>query len=311
MNILFVQETQAFGSLGEELENLKELGKPDVLWSTLKGWIPDLTGFGLKLLFILLIFIAGRKIIALLLKMARRSFERTGMEIGAMKFLNSLLGFCLNALLIFIIAGQLGFDSASIVAILGSAGLAIGLALQESLKNFAGGILILMMKPFRVGDYIVSPEAEGTVSLIGLVYTTLVTIDNKTISIPNGTLSNSIVTNVTAMERRRLDLTVGIGYQSDLKRAKAILERIYREHPSVLKEEEILVYVDSLAEDSVVLGARGWTESGDYWKTRWDIIEQIKLEFDKAGIRIPYRQMDIYISSQPKEESEKRPQEDA
>ena len=140
-------------------------------------------------------------------------------------------------------------------------------------------------------------------TLIGLVYTTLVTIDNKTISIPNGTLSNSVVTNVTAMDRRRLDLTVGIGYNSDLKQAKEILKQIYTRHPSILKEEEILVYVDSLAEDSVVLGARGWTKSEDYWKTRWDITEQMKLEFDRAGIQIPFKQMDIHISTFPREET--------
>lgn len=296
MNILYTAETEGFGDLGEGLKELKELSQPDVLLDTVKGWLPDLTSLGIKLLIALIIFLAGRKIIGLLLKMARHSFERAGVEISVMKFLNSLIGFCLNALLIFIIAGQMGIDSASIVAILGSAGLALGLALQESLKNLAGGIVILMMKPFRVGDYILSPQAEGTVSLIGLVYTTLVTIDNKTISIPNGTLSNSVVTNVTAMDKRRLDLTVGIGYQSDLKQAKEIVEQIYAGHPSILKEEEILVYVDSLAEDSVVLGARGWTKSEDYWKTRWAIIEQMKLEFDRAGIQIPYKQMDIHIS---------------
>lgn len=156
--------------------------------------------------------------------------------------------------------------------------------------------MILVMKPFKVGDYIVMPNAEGTVSVIGLVYTILVTIDNKTISIPNGTLSNSIVTNVTAMEKRRLDLTVGIGYQSDLRKAKEIMDRIYRQHPSVLQEEPIVTYVDSLGADSVVLGARGWTKSEDYWAARWDITEKIKLAFDEEGIEIPYRQMDVHIT---------------
>lgn len=295
MNVL-IQQTQSLNSLGEEFQDLKELGNPDVVMDAIKSWLPDLTHLGIKLFIALLIFLVGRKVIRLLLNMARHSFERAGMEIGVMRFLNSLLKFSFNALLIFIIAGHLGFDSASIVAILGSAGLAIGLALQESLKNFAGGVLILMMKPFRVGDYIISPQAEGTVSLIGLVYTTLITIDNKTISIPNGTLSNSVVTNVTAMEKRRLDLTVGIGYQSDLKKAKEIVEKIYREHPCILKDEEIIVYVDSLADDSVVLGARGWTATGDYWKTRWDITEQMKLEFDRADIQIPFRQLDVHVT---------------
>ena len=170
MNILYTAETEGLAELGTELQELKELSQPDVLLDMVKGWIPDLTSLGIKLLIALVIFLVGRKIIGLILRMAKHSFERAGMEISVMKFLNSLIGFCLNALLIFIIAGQMGIDSASIVAILGSAGLALGLALQESLKNLAGGIVILIMKPFRVGDYILSPQAEGTVALIGLVY---------------------------------------------------------------------------------------------------------------------------------------------
>ena len=145
MNILYTAETEGLAELGTELQELKELSQPDVLLDMVKGWIPDLTSLGIKLLIALVIFLVGRKIIGLILRMAKHSFERAGMEISVMKFLNSLIGFCLNALLIFIIAGQMGIDSASIVAILGSAGLALGLALQESLKNLAGGIVFLIM----------------------------------------------------------------------------------------------------------------------------------------------------------------------
>ena len=294
--ILNEQETAA---LGELEANLKELQNMDsgTLLAMVKGWLPSVASAGIQILIALIIFFVGRKIIALLQKMVRHSFERAGMEISVMKFLHSLIGFCLNVFLIFIIAGQLGFDSASIVAILGSVGLALGLALQGSLANFAGSILILVMKPFKVGDYIISPQGEGTVSIIGLVYTTLMTMDNKSVTVPNGILSNSTVTNVTAMDRRRVDLTVGIGYGSDLKKAKEILERIYREHPGILKESELTVYVDSLADSSVVLGARGWVNAADYWSARWDITEKIKLEFDKAGIEIPFNQMDVHIVS--------------
>ena len=227
--------------------------------------------------------------------MMSASFERTGVEIGVSKFLRSLTEFSLYALLVFIILGQLGVNTTSILAVLGTASLALSLSLQQSLSNFAGGVLILMMKPFKVGDYIVCIHGEGTVSMIGLVYTTLATVDNKAITIPNGTLANSTVTNVTAMERRRLDLTVGIGYRSDLKKAKTILEKLYREHPAVLKEPDITVFVDSLGESSVMIGARGWVAADDYWAAKWDITEKIKLAFDEAGIDIPFNQMDIHI----------------
>jgi len=151
------------------------------------------------------------------------------------------------------------------------------------------------MKPFRVGDYIISPSGEGKVSMVGLVYTTILTTDNKAITIPNGTLSNSTVTNVTAMDKRMLELKVGIAYEADIRTAKAVLERVYREHPMVKKDEDIKVFVDSLGDSSVVLGIRGWVETSDYWQTRWDLLERIKLSFDEAGIEIPYNKMDVHL----------------
>lgn len=257
---------------------------------------PWLLSMGGKLLLALVIFLIGRKIIGVIKKMMNRSLERADIDVGVARFLRALLEFSLNIFLVFIIAGQLGVDSASIVAVLGAAGLALSLALQGSLENFAGGVLILVMKPYRVGDYIICPEGEGTVSMVGLVYTTLMTIDNKVITIPNGKLSNSTVTNVTAMEYRRLDLKVGIGYRADLKRAKSILETIYKEHPAVINDRGITVYVDSLDESAVVLGARGWVTAEDYWTTRWDILEKIKLTFDETGIEIPFNQLDVHIT---------------
>lgn len=294
---MIMNEPETAAVLEELGENLKELQGMDssALWNMLRGWLPGILDFGFRIFIAVIFFFIGRKMIGLIQKMVDRSFKRAGMEISVMKFLHSLISFCLNGILIFIIAGQIGVDSASIVAILGSAGLALGLALQGSLANFAGSILILMMKPFKVGDYIVAPQAEGTVSIIGLVYTTLMTIDNKSVTVPNGTLSNSTVTNVTAMDRRRVDLTVGISYHSDLKKAKEILEGIYREHPKIEKDENLMVYVDRLAESSVVIGARGWVAAEDYWTTRWDLTEKIKLEFDREGIRIPFNQMEVHI----------------
>mgnify|MGYP000495953859 FL=1 len=152
---------------------------------------PRLMALGQKVLVALIIFLIGRKIISMIEKMLSRSMEHAGMDVGVTRFLRALTQFVMNVFLLFMIAGQLGMDSASIVAVLGAAGLALSLALQQSLGNFAGGLLILIMKPFRVGDYIISPSGEGKVSMVGLVYTTILTTDNKTITIPNGTLSNS------------------------------------------------------------------------------------------------------------------------
>lgn len=295
--ILLAAASTAADAVEAAERDLTELSqiKPGMIKQMLEGLGPSLMSLGWKLFIALILFLAGRKLIRFVQRMMSASFERTGVEIGVSKFLRSLTEFSLYALLVFIILGQLGVNTTSILAVLGTASLALSLSLQQSLSNFAGGVLILMMKPFKVGDYIVCIHGEGTVSMIGLVYTTLATVDNKAITIPNGTLANSTVTNVTAMERRRLDLTVGIGYRSDLKKAKTILEKLYREHPTVLKDPDITVFVDSLGESSVMIGARGWVAADDYWAAKWDITEKIKLAFDEAGIDIPFNQMDIHI----------------
>lgn len=263
---------------------------------TVKNWLPALSGFAMDLLAAVLILIIGFKVVGAVRRMAERSFARMEMELSLRKFLLSLIQVVLYAVLIFMAAERIGIQSSSIIALLGSAGVTLGLALQGSLSNFAGGVLILLMRPFKVGDYIVSQYGEGTVAVIGLVYTTLNTTDNKTVVIPNGSLSNSPITNATAEKFRRLDLTVGIGYQADLKKAKDILLDIYTSHPKVLKDHPIRVFVDQLADSAVIIGGRGWTATDDYWPTRWDITEEIKLRLDEAGIEIPFNQMDVHVS---------------
>ena len=263
---------------------------------TVKNWLPALSGFAMDLLAAVLILIIGFKVVGAVRRMAERSFARMEMELSLRKFLLSLIQVGLYAVLIFMAAERIGIQSSSIIALLGSAGVTLGLALQGSLSNFAGGVLILLVRPFKVGDYIVSQYGEGTVAVIGLVYTTLNTTDNKTVVIPNGSLSNSPITNATAEKFRRLDLTVGIGYQADLKKAKDILLDIYTSHPKVLKDHPIQVFVDQLADSAVIIGGRGWTATDDYWPTRWDITEEIKLRLDEAGIEIPFNQMDVHVS---------------
>ena len=268
---------------------------PGALSAVLKQAGPWLMDLGKNILVALILFLVGKKLIQMVRRMLDRSLERAGMEIGAARFLKAVINVCLYAVLLFMIAGQIGINTASIIAVLGTASLALSLALQGSLSNFAGGVLILVMHPFRVGDYIICDQGEGTVNSIGLVYTTLTTVDNKAITIPNGTLSNITVTNVTAMGERRVDLTVGISYQADIKKAKELLAKVYLTHPAILKDRDITVYVDNLGDSAVVLGARGWVKTEDYWQARWDLTEAIKLAFDEAGIEIPFNQLDVHV----------------
>ncbi len=287
-----LEETQAI--VQEVHEDLQQL-KPNVILETIRSWAPGLLSFSYRVLFAAIIIIIGSRIAFYLRRFLKRTFDRMNIDLSLSKFLISLTNAITYAIVIFMALEKIGIPSTSILALLGSATLAIGLSLQESLGNFAGGILILVMRPFGVHDYIVSEGVEGQVLNIGLVYTTLRTVDNRQITIPNGTLSNAVITNVTAQEKRRIDLTIGISYSSDLKQAKAILERIYREDPQIIQDEPITVYVSELADSSVILGSRGWAATEDYWNARWRIIEKTKLEFDAAGIEIPYNQMDVNI----------------
>lgn len=263
--------------------------------------IPGLLKFGAQILYLLLLLLVGLRLIGWLKNMLSKSFCRMEMELGLRKFLISLATVCMYTFLALIIAEKLGFNAASIVAVIGSAGVAIALSLQESLSNFAGGIVILVCKPFLVGDYIITPSLEGTVQDIGLIYTHLLTFDNKMSVIPNGGLANSSITNVTAENQRRLDIPIDISYDSDLKKAKEIIFELIDTHASVLHEEERLpeVFVTALGNNAITLSARVWTATSDYWTTKFDLLEQIKITFDREGIVIPYQQMNVYIKENP------------
>ena len=225
--------------------------------------IPTLIGFGIRVLLALVFFFIGRILIKWIRKIVRRSIERSSADKGVEQFVDSVLKFALYFLLIFSIASKFGVDTTSVAALIASGGVAIGLALQGSLSNFAGGVLILLLKPFEVGDYIIedSNGKEGTVKEIQIFYTKLSTIDNKTIVIPNGMLTNNSLTNATAKDERRLDLKLSISYSADLKKAKMLIENIIRQDESILKDDEIVVFVDDLADSAVVIGARAWVKN--------------------------------------------------
>ena len=260
--------------------------------------IPALISFGIKVVLAIVFFFIGRVVIHGVQKLIKHSMQRANADTGVIQFVDSFLKFGLYALLLFTIATKFGVESSSVAALIASGGVAIGLALQGSLSNFAGGVLILLLKPFVVGDYIIvsNDGTEGTVKVIQIFYTKLTTVDNKTIVIPNGTLSNSSLTNVTARPERQLDLKVGISYDADLKKAKQLIEELLKTDASVIQDEDIKVFVDSLADSAVILGLRAWVKTEEYWTSRWRLLEEIKLKFDEEGIEIPFNQLTVHMA---------------
>ena len=262
-------------------------------------YLPSVLSFGLRLLFAVIVFLVGARLIKLLRKFIRRSMERAGADVGLMQFLDSLLKVIFYFVLIMLIASGFGVDTTSVMALVGSAGLTIGLAFQGSLSNFAGGVLLLLIKPFKVGDYIiyVADNLEGTVTEVQMFYTTLLTADNRRVVIPNGVLSNNSLVNVTAQDKRRLDIDVGIGYDSDLKLAKELCEKLLNQEEKILDDQEHIVVVDSLADSAVMLKLRFWVRPEDYWATKWRMTEKVKILFDENGIEIPFNQVDVNLKS--------------
>ncbi len=242
-----------------------------------------------------LILIIGIQIAKLLRKMISRTFEKFHLDNSLRAFLSSVVYVLTCGVAGFMALERIGVSSASIIAILGSAGLAVSLSLQDFLANFAGGVIILVLKPFRTGDYIVCGTAEGTVAATSLFYTTLNTIDNRQMILPNGALSNANIINVTAEPRRRLEIQVDISYNSDIRRAKEILKRLFDNHPDILHEEEVVVFVNSLGESGITLVARGWIPTEKYWPAKWQMTEDLKYAYDEAGIEIPFRQVVVHM----------------
>lgn len=287
--------TQNSAELTEELEAVTEhISRTQ---EYIDKYLPVAVSFGIRLVLAVIVFLIGTRVIKLLRRIFRRFMERANADTGVIQFLDSLMKVILYFLLIMLLASGFGVDTTSVMALVGSAGLTIGLAFQGSLSNFAGGVLILLIKPFKVGDYIiyVADGLEGTVAEIEMFYTTLLTPDNRKVVIPNGTLSNNSLINVTAQEKRRLDIDVGISYTADLKLARDLCEKLFEENEKILKEEEHVAVVDSLADSAVILKLRFWVKPEDYWAVKWKVTEEVKLLFDAHGIEIPFNQLDVNI----------------
>ena len=298
MNRFIALATSAVESTEEVivLETIeKVVENPGILRTYLEGMVPNLISFVLQVVLAIVVYVIGTKMIKWVVKLVKKAMERQEVDTGVIQFLSAIVKYALYLILIMTILSLFGVATTSVVAAVGSAGVAVGLALQGSLSNFAGGVLILLLKPFKVGDYIIQGGSEGTVYEISLFYTKLKTGDNKVVVIPNGTLSNNTIMNVSHMDRRRVDIVVGIAYEADIKIAKDIMYKLAQNDECRLPEEDAIVFVDNLGASSVDIGVRLWVSAADYWTVKWRLTENIKYAMDENGISIPYQQIDVQI----------------
>ena len=252
----------------------------------------------LNILIAVAIFVIGKWVVNIIKKVLVKTLEKTNTDPILSDFVLSIASTLMMFIVIIAALSQLGVDTTSFIALIGAAGLAIGLALQNSLQNFAAGVMIVLFKPFKTGDFIEAAGVTGVVEQVGIFTSNLKTGDNKQIIVPNGQIFNGPITNYSAKDTRRVDMVFGIGYNDDLRKAKQILEKLVSEDERVLKDPGYTVALSELADSSVNFIVRPWVNSADYWAVMWDMNEKVKLAFDDAGISIPYPQMDIHISKE-------------
>ena len=272
----------------------------EVLKKDISSYIPDniieiLSGYAFSLIMALLIFIIGKwavnKIVSIFGKVLRKV---KGMDETLIKFLENIVYYALMIIVLLTALGKLGVETTSFLAILGAAGLAIGLALKDSLGNFASGVMIILFKPFKVDDTVTAGGVTGTVKEVGIFNSIFVTADNQKIIVPNGAITTGSITNVNAYETRRIDLIIGIGYKDDIKKAKEVLTNVATSNEKVLVDKGISVVVSELATSSVNFTINVWVKTSDYSEVKFYLLENIKLSFDKEGISIPYPQQDVH-----------------
>ncbi len=251
--------------------------------------------YGVQLLLAIVVYLAGNFIIKRVLNLVALALTKKEVEVTLHQFLLSILSTLLKAIQIIVFASMIGIQTASLIAVLGAAGLAVGLALQGSLANFAGGVLILLFRPFKNGDAIKAQGYIGSVEEIQIFNTILKTFDNQRIIIPNGLLSNGCVTNINVNGTRRVDMVFGISYDDDISQAKTLLRSLIEADERVLKDQSVDIWVGEHGDSSVNLFVRPWAKAEDYWGIYFDMMEKVKVEFDKAGLTIPYPQQDVHM----------------
>lgn len=259
------------------------------------NWLPLLVQYGKHIVFALITLAIGWWLIGRIVSSLGHFMDKRHADPMVTGFLSSLLNALLRVLLLLSVAGMVGIETTSFIALIGAAGLAVGLALQGSLANFAGGVLILFLRPFRAGDYIEAQGTAGTVESIMIFHTILRTADNKVIILPNGSLSNGTITNYSRKPTRRVDINVGIDYTDDIKKARSVLLGLAAADQRVLKDPAAVVYLTSLGDNSVNLSLRMWTNSADYWGVFFELQEQMKEAFDREGLSFPFPQRTMHI----------------
>lgn len=287
-------------AIQEEIEEIEYIASDELQVGLVERYLQELPDtlirLGIRVLLALVVFFVGVQLIKLIRRILRKSFERRGVDVGVSRFLDSFVKAVLYILLLFMIASSFGLDATSVVALVGSAGVAIGLAVQGSLSNFAGGVLILLLHPFKIGDYIKdSAGNEGTVEEVQLFYTRLITPDRHMVVVPNGTLANGNILNMSTVDDRRMNIKVGISYDADIRKAKEVLLKVLEEDPGVLQDQEKLVFVEELGDSSVVLNLRCYSTNELFWETKWRLTEKVKYALEEAGIGIPFPQMDVHM----------------
>jgi len=254
--------------------------------------------WGIKLLLALAIFYIGRMVVAAVVGFVKKVLEGRGMDAILVSFLVAILRWILLLFVVIAALSQLGINTNSLVAVLGAAGLAIGLSLQSSLSNFAAGVMLIIFRPFTKGDFVEAGGATGVVDTISIFTTTMTTTDNKEVIVPNGAIIGGNITNYSARPTRRVDMVFSVSYEDDIRKAKQLLEEIISADERVLKEPKPVIAVGALAESSIDFLVRPWAKQEDYWGLLWDTTETVKLRFDEAGISIPYPQMDVHLPPQ-------------
>ena len=278
----------------EIIDNIENIS---YLEQYLSAKLPLLTSFVINLALAGIVYVICSKLIKWVCGIFKTFLQIRNIDPSATRFLTSFPKAVLYFFLVVTLAMQLGLKEASVIAALGSMGVGIGLALQGGMANLAGGVLILLLKPFKLGDYIIEngSKLEGTVKKIDMFYTTLSTVDNQMVIIPNSQLTNQCIVNATAQDKRRLDLRVSISYDDDMRQAKELIERLLRENEYVLVDEGVDVFVHELAASGILIGCRAWTRTDQYWSVRWKLNEDIKTPFDEAGITIPFNQLEVHV----------------
>jgi len=264
----------------------------DLNWDAVQGMIVD---FGIKIVIALVILAIGMWVVKIILNIIRKGLEKKGTDPSLSGFLLSLTGIALKIMVVIAVISQLGVQTTSFIAVLGAAGLAVGMALSGTLQNFAGGAMLLIFKPFKVGDFIEAQGHMGTVSEMQIFNTILKTPDNKTIIIPNGGLSTGSMTNFSTEPTRRVDWTFGIGYGDDADKAQEVIKGLLNADARVLKDPAPFVEVSELGDSSVNFATRAWVNAADYWGVHFDMNKKVYQEFDKVGLNIPYPQMDVHV----------------